>query len=397
MLIIPLEQYCRPSELSWSFKRICCLQKISLLNSLFIIILSAGNNMIKKFTINNNTGKNQEQKELFFIFSASNNFDQSMLCIHLANTDAFFCLAAEEYFLKNFSEDIFILWQSTDTIVVGKHQNALAEINYPFVLKNGIKVARRISGGGTVFHDSGNVNFSFIKNVKDTAKINFDLFTKPVIDSLAKLNLTVTTSGHNDLLINGKKISGNAEHVHKKRVLHHGTLLFSSNLDNLGQSLITPLQGKYHDKAIRSRRSPVTNISFFLKEKWTIDNFCSFLLNIQLKDTKSTLYKMNEKDLVSINNLLKEKFLTWEWNYGYSPKYIFTNQTEIENKQVIIKLEVERGRIINSTVSGNYFTNGESSILMRNIVNRRHYYDDIRNLLKLIKEKVPDELPFAFF
>ncbi len=152
-----------------------------------------------------------------------------MLCIYLKNTNPYFCLAAEEYFLKNFDDDIFMLWQSDDTIVVGKHQNALGEINYRFVRKNNITVARRISGGGTVFHDSGNVNFSFIKNVKSSAEISFKQFTEPVVNTLAKLDIIATTSGRNDLLIEGKKISGNAEHIFKKRVLHHGTLLYNSD------------------------------------------------------------------------------------------------------------------------------------------------------------------------
>ena len=140
-----------------------------------------------------------------------------MICIHLKNTNPFFCLAAEEYLLKNFREDIFMLWQSEDTVVVGKHQNAMAEINYPFVRENNITVARRISGGGTVFHDSGNVNFSFIKNVSSPAEISFKLFTEPVVEALEKLGIKATTSGRNDLLIEGMKISGNAEHVYKKR------------------------------------------------------------------------------------------------------------------------------------------------------------------------------------
>ena len=112
-----------------------------------------------------------------------------MLCIHLKNTNPYFCLATEEYLLKNFNEDIFMLWQSENTVVVGKHQNLMAEINYPFVRDNNIKVARRISGGGTVFHDSGNVNFSFIKNVKSPAEISFKQFTAPVVEALAKLDI----------------------------------------------------------------------------------------------------------------------------------------------------------------------------------------------------------------
>ena len=160
-----------------------------------------------------------------------------MLCIDLRNTNPYFCLAAEEYLLKTFNEDIFMLWQSQDTVVVGKHQNALGEINYPFIRANNITVARRISGGGTAYHDGGNVNFTYIKNVKSPAEISFKQFTRPVVEALGKLGLNATTSGRNDLLIEGFKISGNAEHVFKNRVLHHGTLLFNSDLVNLGNAI----------------------------------------------------------------------------------------------------------------------------------------------------------------
>jgi len=219
-----------------------------------------------------------------------------MLCIHLKNTDPYFCLAAEEYLLKNFQEDIFMLWQSENAVVVGKHQNLLGEINYPFVRENNIALCRRISGGGTVFHDSGNVNFSFIKNVKSPAEISFKQFTAPVVDALAKLGVAATTSGRNDLLIDGLKISGNAEHVYKNRVLHHGTLLFNSDLKNLGQA-IKVVPGKYESKAVQSNRSPVANISQFLKNPMTTGEFVQFLLDVQIENSENRLYFLNENDI----------------------------------------------------------------------------------------------------
>lgn len=151
------------------------------------------------------------------------------LCINQPNSDPYFNLAAEEYFLKNFQEDFFMLWRSWPSVVVGKHQNALAEINHEFVRLHQIPVARRLSGGGTVFHDPGNVNFTFIRNVANISEVNFKIFTIPVIEALKKLGVEAYTTGRNDLLIDGKKISGNAEHVHRNRVLHHGTLLFDSH------------------------------------------------------------------------------------------------------------------------------------------------------------------------
>ena len=303
-----------------------------------------------------------------------------MLCIHIKNTDPYFCLAAEEYLMKNFSEDIFMLWQSKNAVVVGKHQNLMAEINYPFVRKNNIALCRRISGGGTVFHDAGNVNFTFIKNVKSPAEISFKMFTAPVVEALAKLGIEATTSGRNDLLIDGLKISGNAEHVYKNRVLHHGTLLFNSDLENLGQAIkVTP--EKYESKAVQSNRSPVANISQFLKTPITTCKFIQFLLDFQLENPENSLYYLNENDLPAIEKLSTEKFTTWEWNFGYSPKYLFKNEVEIEGKLLKIFLQVERGIIVQAEITGDYFMQSQSTAIQNSLCQKKHDFDDIKLVL----------------
>lgn len=319
-----------------------------------------------------------------------------MLCISLKNTDPFFCLAAEEYLLKNFAEDIFMLWQSENTVVVGKHQNLPGEINYRFVLENNIKLARRISGGGTVFHDAGNVNFSFIKNVKSPAEISFKQFTAPVVETLAKLGITATTSGRNDLLINGLKISGNAEHVYKNRVLHHGTLLFNSDLKNLGQA-IKVVPGKYESKAVQSNRSPVANISQFLKTPMNTEEFVRFLLNVQLEKTENTIYKLSKSDIQNIEKLSSEKFQTWEWNFGYSPKYTFRNEVKIEGKILKIEMFVEKGKIEKCTISGDYFTNKTANEISIQIQNKKHFLDDLNISFVGLGVSISEDLIYSFF
>ena len=315
-----------------------------------------------------------------------------MLCVHLKNTNPFFCLAAEEYLLKNFSEDIFMLWQSDKTVVVGKHQNAMAEINYPFVRENNITVARRISGGGTVYHDAGNVNFCFIKNVKSPAEISFKQFTDPVVEALLKLGVEATTSGRNDLLINGLKISGNAEHVFKNRVLHHGTLLYDSDLENLGQA-IKVVPGKYESKAVQSNRSKVANISSYLKEEMEVEAFILFLMKVQLEKEGNKMYEITTTDSEIIQNLVSEKFATWNWRYGYSPKYYFKNEVAINGKKLLIRLMVKKGRIESPEISGNYFTGEQAERISRNLTGERHFYDDIKNVLQSDSEELID----AFF
>lgn len=294
-----------------------------------------------------------------------------MLCIHLKNTDPYFCLAAEEYLLKNFTDDIFMLWQSENAVVVGKHQNAMAEINHRFVHEKNIAVCRRISGGGTVFHDAGNVNFTFIKNVKSPAEISFKLFTSPVVEALAKLGIEATTSGRNDLLINGLKISGNAEHVYKNRVLHHGTLLFSSDLENLGQAIkVAP--GKYEGKAVQSNRSPVANISQFLKTPMKTGEFIQFLLDVQLENPENQSYVLNDIDIQAIEKSASEKFSTWEWNFGYSPKYTFKNEVEIEGKKLSVRLVVEKGVIVEAEIGGEYFEGDSAKSFHQVLIKARH-------------------------
>lgn len=305
-----------------------------------------------------------------------------MLCIHLKNTDPYFCLAAEEYLLKNFSENIFMLWQSENAVVVGKHQNAMAEINHRFVHENNIAICRRISGGGTVFHDAGNVNFTFIKNVKSPAEISFKQFTAPVVEALAKLGIEATTSGRNDLLINGLKISGNAEHVYKNRVLHHGTLLFNSDLENLGQA-IKGSPGKYEGKAVQSNRSPVANISQFLQTPMTTGEFIQFLLDVQLENPANKLYSFTENDSSAMEKLATEKFRTWEWNFGYSPKYTFRNEVEIDGKKLSIRLLVEKGVIVEAEIGGEYFDEEERIQTEIGLQKRRHFYNDFSEIKEL--------------
>ncbi|HKJ79515.1 MAG TPA: lipoate--protein ligase [Prolixibacteraceae bacterium] len=315
-----------------------------------------------------------------------------MLCIHLKNQDPYFCLAAEEYLLKKFNAEIFLLWQSHDTIVVGKHQCAMGEINYPFVRENNITVARRISGGGTVFHDSGNVNFSFIKNVESPSEISFKKFTEPIVESLSRLHVAAVNSGRNDLLVEGKKISGNAEHIYKNRVLHHGTLLFNSDLQNLGKA-IKVVPGKYETKAVQSNRSAVANISAFLQPKMSLNDFIAFLFEVQLKKPENKTYELNDDDVQNINQLVEEKFSTYEWNFGYSPKYTFRNEKEIEGKKLKIELKIEKGIILESAISGNFFSENDSKIFAGRLKGKKHVFGDLSNEFK----SLPDSLVYAFF
>jgi lipoate-protein ligase A len=240
------------------------------------------------------------------------------------------------------------------------------------------------------------VNFTFIKNVKTTAEISFKQFTAPVVEALAKLGVTATTSGRNDLLINGLKISGNAEHVYKNRVLHHGTLLFNSDLENLGQA-IKVVPGKYESKAVQSNRSPVANISQFLKNPMATEEFMHFLIEVQLGKPENSVYELSETDNQNIETHSSEKFQTWEWNFGYSPKYTFRNEVEFEGKILKIEMFVEKGKIEKCTISGEYFNDETANEISIQIQNKRHSLHDINDYLRDLRVSISENLVYSFF
>jgi lipoate-protein ligase A len=296
-----------------------------------------------------------------------------MLCIPNQNTDPYFNIATEEYILKNFKENCFILWRSKPSIIIGKHQNALAEINLNFVQENKIPVIRRLSGGGTVFHDLGNLNFSFIQNVKENESlVDFKRYTKPILEVLHNLGVNAKFEGRNDIMINGKKISGNAEHVYKKRVLHHGTLLFSSEISNLSQALkVNPLV--YQDKGVKSVRSRVTNIIDHLKEKIQVMEFYDKILDhIISNDNDAVVYNLTNKDIHQINKLANEKYKNWEWNFGYSPKYNFEKNLDTLKGDIEVQLEVEKGFIKEIKLKSNF-------IQEKNLIKLENMLKDVRH------------------
>lgn len=286
------------------------------------------------------------------------------LCIQPSTTDPYFNLAAEEYFLKQFQQDIFMLWRSVPSVVVGKHQNALAEINHAFVSSHQIPVARRLSGGGTVFHDLGNLNFTFIRTVDKIQEINFKIFTFPIVEALRKAGIEATTTGRNDLLIDGKKISGNAAHVHKNRVLFHGTLLYNSQLDALKGALNTDLS-RFEDKSVQSNRSEVTNIATYLDKPLRVEDFSDRLFaDISRQLPGQEVYIPNAQDMHTIRKLSDEKYRTWEWIYGYSPRYRFNNGLTFGKDRIDISLLVEKGLLTELLISGPL--NGQLRLLIEN-------------------------------
>ena len=307
---------------------------------------------------------------------------RKLLCINSSFNDPYLNLATEEYLLKNTEHDIFMLYSNTPSIIIGKHQNTLSEINLDYVEKNKIKVVRRLSGGGTVYHDSGNINYSWIMHGEQGKIIDFKKYTDDILLYLQSLPVNATRNKNNDLLIDGKKISGNAEHVFKNKLIHHGTLLFSSELNKLSDAIKVNLS-HFEDRSVQSKRSRVTNIAYHLKNDISIKKFRLDLFHfIIAKYDNAVEYQLSEKELGFIKQLSTEKYNSWDWNFGYSPKYLLKKELQIQNKVVSIRLNIKKGKILDIELIGNFFTDEEISIFKQNMIGIQHRKTDIQKTIQ---------------
>ncbi|SHJ36040.1 lipoate-protein ligase A [Clostridium amylolyticum] len=302
-----------------------------------------------------------------------------MRYIDNTSIDPYFNLAAEEYLLKHTEEEYFSLWRDEPCIIVGKNQNTLSEINTDYVKENNIKVVRRLTGGGAVFHDLGNINFTFIVN--DNHSYNdFYKFVKPIIEVLRQLGVEAEFSGRNDMLIEGKKFSGNAQCKHKNRVMHHGTLLFSSNMADLSGAL-KPKAVKFSDKSVKSVASRVTNISEHLPKALDVLEFKEAIFKYIIAEEGKQVEYFSKEEVEIINKLKEEKYSTWQWNYGKSPRYNFYNEKKFPAGTVEVTLQVTSGCIENIKIYGDFFGKLDIHGLEEYLEGKPHNEEDIRKAL----------------
>ncbi|MDQ6420002.1 lipoate--protein ligase [Paenibacillus sp. LHD-117] len=309
-------------------------------------------------------------------------------------TDPALNLALEEYILRSLpAEDDYLLFYINEpSIIIGKNQNTVEEINAEYVEANKLHVVRRLSGGGAVYHDLGNLNFSFIMQDEGGSFHNFKKFTEPVVKALRKLGVEAELTGRNDLQVGERKISGNAQFHTKGKMFSHGTLLFDSEIENVVSALKVNAE-KYVSKATKSIRSRVANISEFLQEPMTVEQFCETLLASIFEDGggEPQVYELTDSDWENVHKLANERYRSWEWNYGRSPAFNVQQRKRIEGVGTFdVRLQVEDGVVKEAAIFGDYFGRGDSAEVAAKLAGKRYDAASLRELSAAI------DLPYYF-
>lgn len=313
---------------------------------------------------------------------------EEIIVIYIKNDDnrPQFNLALEQYVFDNLDQfdEIFLLWINEPSIIVGKNQNTIEEINLDYIKENNINVVRRLSGGGAVYHDYGNLNYTIISKSKETSSFNFEAFSQPVIEVLAKLGVQAEFTGRNDIVIDGRKFCGNAQYMKKGKVLHHGAMLFDTDLNVLGNALKVS-KDKIQSKGVKSVRSRVTNIIDHLEEKITVEDFKQLLLDHMFEGDKEIKeYKLTEEDYANINKLMEKRYSTWEWNFGESPEFNISKAKRFTAGKVETKIDVEEGIIKDIKFYGDFFGGGEISTVEEKFKGVKYKEEEIEKVLDSI-------------
>lgn len=286
-------------------------------------------------------------------------------------TDPRINLAIEEYALTTMDvekDSFFLFYINQPSIIIGRNQNTIEEINTDFVEANGIIPVRRLSGGGAVYHDLGNLNFSFITKDDGESFRNFKKFTQPIVDALKVMGIDAELSGRNDILAEGRKISGNAQFSTKGRMFSHGTLLFNSEMDAV-VSALKVRKDKIESKGIKSIRSRVANISEFLDEPMSIEEFKQALLvSIFGGADNIEYYELTEQDWENIHKLSEKRYQSWDWNFGKSPKFNLDHSHRFPAGSIDLKLQVSKGKIEEAAIFGDFFGVGDMADVEKRLI-----------------------------
>lgn len=307
---------------------------------------------------------------------------------YIVNTsnDPAYNVALEAYAFQKLTDidEIFILWINEPAIIIGRHQNTIQEINKEFIDKNGIHVVRRLSGGGAVYHDLNNLNYTIISNNTQEGAFDFQTFSKPVIDTLAKLGVKAESTGRNDLEINGQKFAGNAQAYYKGRMMHHGCLLFDVDMSVLGQALKVS-KDKIESKGIKSVRARVTNIVDHLSDKITVQEFSDAIL-AQMKEEYPEMdeYVLSDAELSEIQAMRDNQFATWDWTYGKAPEYTIERGVRYPAGKITTYANVENSTIKSVKIFGDFFGVKPVDDIEKMLEGVRYDYKDVLAALKTV-------------
>ncbi len=302
--------------------------------------------------------------------------------------DPFANAATEEHLLKSFDaggEPVIYLWRNDNTIVIGRNQNPLKEINLAAAERDGVKLFRRLSGGGAVYHDLGNLNYSFVSQTSAARPSDYATLAQPIIAFLRSLGVPAEFKGRNDIEIGGRKISGTAQYVYKDRLLHHGTLLFSLNENKLGKYLnVDP--DKIRAKGIDSVRKRVTNISEHLPPGlgWDASDFTQALAGWFSRERRAKPIVLAQAARQEIARRAKEHFASWEWNYQNFDPASFFNKKRFPGGSVEVYLTVESGTIRRLTFAGDFLSVRDPGELTRLLIGQKHDPAAVRAILQSV-------------
>ncbi len=292
-------------------------------------------------------------------------------------------LATEDRFLNDdlHFEDAVMLWRNNPSIIVGRYQNTIEEINYPMVKETGIPVVRRLSGGGAVYHDLGNINYTFFLRLDNRKDFSIPGLLNPVIEVLRKLGVPSEHSGRNDITVNGRKISGNAQYLSGDRLLHHGCILFSTDLEMVGDILKAD-PDKFSSKSVKSIRSRVANISEFLKTDLGVEEFME-LLSMEMTEggvNKELDYFKQQKE--EIERIADSRYFQWSWNFGASPPYNIKNSLMLPVGKMEMRFFVQEGVIRNMKIYGDFLPTVNTEDFESAIIGKQFEESSLRIFLR---------------
>ncbi|MFT5196619.1 MAG: lipoate-protein ligase A [Candidatus Promineifilaceae bacterium] len=293
-------------------------------------------------------------------------------------------LAVEEFLLREVTDEpeLLLFYINEPAVIIGRNQNSIEEIDPEYIETNGVHVVRRLSGGGAVYHDFGNLNFSYISGSAGNLH-NYEHFIQPVINVLNNLGVPAELKGKSDVFVDGKKISGNAQYASRGRMVSHGTILFDTNIQHMMQSL-NPRQTKIESPAVQSVRNFVTNVKDHLDAEFTIEMLRQKIIEGVFETSTPPQYQLTPADWAKIDTIRSQRFGTWDWNIGRSPQFNIQRTEVFPAGKLDVRINVKKGIIDDIRFFGTYTFSKEIDELQNHLIGKRYETKSIEDALENI-------------